>query len=459
MVNSGPNRSGFGFDVSCPGCGGELSLQEDFATIRCKHCSSALRITMPALPPAFTIKPKLNAMQVRFHLDRFLKENGRPLSPPDISIDAVYQPYWKIDSLILRLRNRIDVRQESSEYGNAQEHEQIEELKQEISLTPHPVTISASPGSQLYPYSLGLRTEYIKMRPYEGPAHDGEFAVNRAETTVTQAYAQAEKGARRLSESTNATNNRNVARLFGIRAALVYFPYFKVTFIENGKAICALVDAVAARVVGESESESSDAPPTAACDQKYGNLTIDFHRCTNCGEDLPTQNSILYSCKNCGSATILETNPTFDRHVAIANCESGARSQLLPFWQMKYRQGSDEAIGELVVPAFRIKNFEAMCRLAVRLSTSLSRIECERDGTIERELAAANVSLCEAVVLAHAILARNELKRNPASVREVDLRIASASLLLIPFHAESYFLVDSVLSVITIERQALAAVT
>ncbi len=412
---------------------------------------------MPDLPPAFVIRSKLSAMQVRPYLDRFLKENNRALSPPDISIAGVCQPYWKFDSLILRLRHKLEVRREVTEYGNAKEYEQVEEVKQEISLTPHLVTISASPASELFPYSLGLRTEYIRMRPFEGLADNNEFAIKSVETTVTHAFSQAEKGAQKLSDIGNQTNARNATRLFGLKAALVYFPYFTATFMERGKAMSYVVDAVAARVVGEAVVESTDGQMISADRPNFGTLGVELHRCTNCGDDLPTQNSILYYCRNCGSMTVLETNNAFDRQVVIAANGCRTRSMLMPFWRLECHQVGGGAL-QLAVPAFRMKNFEAMYRLSSRMSASVAHIEFKGDNQIECEIAPTNVGLREAAVLAHAILARTKLKRNEENLKDLDLKIERATLLLVPFHTESYFLVDSVLSAITIERQALAPV-
>lgn len=412
---------------------------------------------MPDLPPAFLIQAKLKRMQVRPYLDRFLKENDRALSPPDISIEGVYQPYWKIDSLILRLRHKMEVRREVSEYGDAKEYEQIEEVKQEITLTPHLVTISASPGSELFPYSLGLRTEYIRMRPFEELVADDEFIIKPVETAVSHAFAQAEKGALKLSDIGNSTNSRNATRLFGLKAALVYFPYYTVTFTERGKAMSYVVDAVAARVVGEAVMELVNDQITTIDRPTFGTLGVELHRCTNCGDDLPTQNSILYYCRNCGSTTVLETNSVFDRKVVIAANGSSARSMLLPFWRLECRLVGGGCL-QLAIPAFRIKNFEAMCRLSSRMSASVGRIEFASDNQIECEIAPANVSLREAVVLAHALQTRTQMKHNSENLQGLDLKISGATLFLVPFHTESYFLVDSVLSAITIERQAMAPV-
>lgn len=155
--------------------------------------------------------------------------------------------------------------------------------------------------------------------------------------------------------------------------------------------------------------------------------------------------------------TVLESNSAFDRQVVIAANGCAARSMLMPFWRLECRQISGGAL-ELAVPAFRMKNFEAMYRLSSRMSASAARIEFRGDNQIECEIAPTNVGLREAVVLAHAVLARTMLKRNVESLKDIDLKIERATLLLVPFHTESYFLVDSVLSAITIERQALSPV-
>ncbi|MGB5107097.1 MAG: hypothetical protein WBP29_00030 [Candidatus Zixiibacteriota bacterium] len=466
MANVQVNRTGFAIDVGCPGCGGILTLQDDFSVVRCEHCSSVLRVYMPDLPPAYLVKSKLAPMQVRFHLDKHLRESSRALTPPELQIDGVYQPYWKIDSLILRMRNRIDTRIVTSEYSEAQDSEEVQELKQEISLTPHPITVSATPTNELYPYSLGLRTDYLKMRPFAANTA-GDFELNNAETTVVHAYTQAEKVVQKLADSSNLTNKRNYSKLFGLRASLVYFPYFKCVYREAGREVAVAVDAVSGRVVGEVEVQEITEKHSAAPTQQFGSLNIDFHRCGNCGEDLPARNSFIYSCRNCHSLTILEKNPAFDLVIEQTDTKVSDRDMLLPFWLIRCDDntmaaarralGAPAPIDALAVPAFRITNFEALYRLTSRLTLALPKIPQSRNGEIEGDVAPANVSLQEALIVCQAALARGELKRNPAALPNLDFQALKASLLLIPFHAESYFLVDSVLSAITVERRAISA--
>jgi DNA-directed RNA polymerase subunit RPC12/RpoP len=465
MANSAARPSGFVIEVGCPGCGGALSLQEDFATIRCQHCSSALRVIMPDLPPAYLIKPKVSTLQVRFHLDQYLKEQGRQLSPPEIEISGIYHPYWKINSLLLRVRNRIETRTVVSNYGKAENYEEKEELRQDVSLTPHLVTVSASPAMDLFPYSLGLRTEYIKLHPWCSASDEENFTFTPIVTTVIQAYAQAEKVVQKLSDASNLTNKRNLSKLFGLKAALVYFPYHQALYRENEAVTTLLLDAVSGRVVGDSGVPA--AGDHESSQRNFGALKIDFHRCSNCGEDLPTTNSILYCCKNCGSVTTLETHTAFDRNIALTNSECSERDLLLPFWLMDCQAGVESVAGRasdgdtgsrpLVVPAFQVANFEALYRLTCRLTTALPKLGLCRNGEVKRDIAPANVGLQEAIILAHAAVARGELKQNPQAKLNTEFAMTRAQLLLVPFHAESYFLVDSVISAVTIERRAMTA--
>ncbi len=422
---------------------------------------------MPNLPPAYIITPKIAKMQVRFHLDRFLREEGRPLTPPELEISGVYHPYWKIASLMLRVRNRLDTRLTVSEYGAITECEEKEEMRQDVSLTPHVVTVSASPALELFPYSLGLRTEYIKLLPRSGAASDEDFSFNPADTTAIQAYAQAEKVVQKLSDSSNLTNKRNLSKLYGLRAVLIYFPYQLAMFRESGKAVVLLVDGVSGRVVGDSNATENRIPESSQ--QQFGALGIEYHRCTNCGEDLPATNSILYKCKNCGSITTLEKHPSFTQAISSTAQDCAGRDTLLPFWSLELStqrseiavrsSGSSLEHRSIVVPAFQVANFEAMYRLTTRMTTAIARLPVSQCEEIKGEVAPANVGVLEALVMAKAALARGELKQNPNGKLDNQTSLIRAALILVPFHAESYFLVDSVLSSVTIERRALTPAT
>ena len=118
---------------------------------------------------------------------------------------------------------------------------------------------------------------------------------------------------------------------------------------------------------------------------------------------------------------------------------------------------SEGEVTKLILPAFRVSNFEAVYRLACRMTSAKRRIPISSEREFNGDLAPTNVGIREALIFARAALARGEMRRNPESRCGVNFDSRQATLLLVPFHAESYFLVDSVISAVTIERRAIAA--
>ncbi len=99
-------KAGFYIDVTCPGCGATLELEQDFLVLGCQYCDSVLRIVMPDSPPAFLVKGRLDKRRLRFQIDRFLKENAMPLTGSALQLKNLYYPFWKVDGKLLKLRNR-----------------------------------------------------------------------------------------------------------------------------------------------------------------------------------------------------------------------------------------------------------------------------------------------------------------------------------------------------------------
>jgi len=66
---------------------------------------------MPETPPAYLAPAKVSRREMRFKIDRYLKKRGLPLSDSTIDVKRLYYPYWKIDAILLKLRNRIEERE------------------------------------------------------------------------------------------------------------------------------------------------------------------------------------------------------------------------------------------------------------------------------------------------------------------------------------------------------------
>ena len=140
LTQTSKNQSGFYIGVSCPGCGGELKLEDEFFVLACGHCGSVLRVTMPEIPPAYLVSARVTEREARFAIDRYLKENGLPLTDSSLQFKRIYYPYWKVDAVLLKVRNRIETREHGCD-ENGQSDYVTEKEKTDISLTPYSTTM------------------------------------------------------------------------------------------------------------------------------------------------------------------------------------------------------------------------------------------------------------------------------------------------------------------------------
>ena len=150
-------------------------MGEDFFVLTCRYCDSTLRITMPEIPPAYLVAAKATRREVRFSIDRYLKEKGEPLTSSDIQYKRVYYPYWKIDAVLLKARNRTTIIEDRSDddgygtgygYSTYSQSQPIENRKTEVTLAPYCTTFPAGCEIPGVPVSLGMRAEYIKVEPF-----------------------------------------------------------------------------------------------------------------------------------------------------------------------------------------------------------------------------------------------------------------------------------------------------
>lgn len=448
-------RRGFIVDAGCPACGGHLSLDDDFAIVICEHCSSVLRILTPQGPPVYIIEPKVRQLHVRFQVDHYLRENGQPPTPSSIEVSGFYHPYWRIDSLLLRLRNVSESRIVVSEEGNTETYREETEERQNILLTPHSSTLDAVQSDPAIPYSLGMRADYVKLVPFTSDQEDEELEIVEPHISIEAAFKQSEMGVRKIGDSVNQTLKKNYSRLFGIRGSLVYFPYYQCICTRNSQETRYIVDAVSKRVVGESTTEPI-APTSPEVTVPTGTIRLELHRCGNCGTDYPPVRSLLNLCTNCQSLTMLESHPAFVGPVlwGRTNDTNGSDSQI-PFWLLEFDGTIKSGSNLLAIPAFRIHNFEALCRITDRVSGGIDKFDLSGEPIYDGEHIPVNVTVAEAAILAHGVYARKSLERTGKAQTSPDFQVRRAQLAMLPFHRDSYFYVDSVISAITVEERAI----
>jgi predicted RNA-binding Zn-ribbon protein involved in translation (DUF1610 family) len=456
-------KRGFYIAASCPACGAELELESDFLTTFCSSCGSVLRIIIPATPPAYVVKAKVNDRDVRFYIDRHLKGNAEPLTDSLDKIKKFYFPYWKIDAILLRLRHRKETRIDYDEETGMESS--TDQKKVETMLSPYDVTIAAAGLQEIIPYSLGERTEYVKTMPYSEEHLQVGFEMLRIETSWQDAIANANRAVDQLNHISANEFGVNISLLLRPVLSLINFPYFFAEANVKGEQKSYVLDGLTGRIVYDGNDSISEQLQIGDPQQsaELGRLGVQLHRCSNCGEQLPDTRSYVYICRNCQQLTVLEDCPQLNRRIMSAIGSSNIDEQYFPFWMFKLpaeqmnafriRFGGSENAGAICVPAFRIKNFEAMYRLTRRISGAVSKLALFESRELKEDYLPVSVGIVEAGVLAHVALMREVVGKAEALPRTMaDLPFEEVSLYYVPFHAESYFLVDSCLGAVTFEK-------
>ncbi len=458
------NKAGFYIGVTCPGCGGELDLESDFFVLDCDHCGSIHRIKMPDVPPAFMAPARTNLREARFNIDRHLKKNSLPLTGSGLHIKQLYYPYWKIDAVLFRVRNRIESRMVAAETQHREEVT-VESEKTEVSLAPYMTTLTAGSDLEGIPVSIGMRAEYIRVVPFTTDNQQDEFDPLPLTKPWEEVRKTLEKRTNSLGNIVQADFGKNHTELFHPRASLIYFPYFVIESYPGKDFNRFVVDAVTGRVVSHiTVRPSADSfEYSEPVDYQPGELQVVPHRCGNCGVNLPEQQSFIYICDNCFQLEVLDEQAEIAGGIQVVKSEKVDDDRLFPFWSFglpeeKARQlrpifGGIFESDRLIVPAFKVQNFDALCRLAKRISAAYPRLEVEPAERFDGRYLPVSVSSGEALLLADLFIRREayvpglEYRNEPEAVVPTDIGLFYA-----PFRAQNYFFVDSVLEAVTFEK-------
>jgi len=467
------NKSGFFISVGCPGCGGSLELQENFFVLTCPHCSSALRITMPETPPAYMIPARKSKREIRFLIDRHLKEKRLPLTGTDIHYKYIYYPYWKVDYIALKKRNKIIERHVSDQYqANSYgpvTNEQVsrQEKVTDISLTATSLSRAAGIEQECIPWSNGMKTDYISVVPFSRENIDEEYECFPVQISWPDVRDAIEKSVKGQDSLNSADFGYNKTRLFRMAGSIVYQPYIISECGSGGKFRLFVSDAVTGRIVYSTEKDEpfEEIQPGDDPDFEFGQLGVDFHRCLTCGVDLPTIQSYVYICGNCQEMTMMELNPLLDKTLkSIQPPDRSSANKFFPFWSMtitseearslKRMFGGLHDSDRLVIPAFKGKNHEALFRLAKRMSAAYPKFRLEQvEDALDENFLPATVGIHEAITLA-AILIHREKSHRSKDIDDDDIYFEpmNVELFYAPFRMEHYFMVDSVLGAVTFEK-------
>jgi hypothetical protein len=430
---------------------------------------------MPDIPPAYIIEPKKRKREIRFRLDRYLKENGRPLTQSDFSMEKIYYPYWKIEGLELKARG-INLQQQQTrrvvdtlttqidyaglfQVGRAvgacltdsSEDNSATDREMTVSLVPYHSNQMAGPEVHGIPYSIGMRTEYVKMSPYTEKSLDESYnfvPVTRPWSEVLEILggARAARGMKYVDP--DYLPGRTVLRS---RGSVVYFPYFICR--TGGRRL--IIDGLSGRVVHDDngfDDESHDWPDP---DIEFGNLNVIMHRCPTCGIDLSATQSQVYICHNCQTVVCLDKENSLTDRIFSPGRRTKPNDIMFPFWVFRLdhktvgRIAKKAVIGpspdKLVIPAFRIANFKVMQRLVQRFSSAFADFPQEAVEKFDNSFQSVDIGLSEAITLAEICLYCEKAPRDPGLRPDrVKIKPREVSLYYSPFHPESYFYVRAI---------------
>jgi len=420
---------------------------------------------MPDMPPVYLAESKVSEREVRFHADRFLKQNLLPLTDSSVQIKAALYPYWKVDAVVLKKRNKVIERFVAKDDDRFSDDASYNERRTEISLSPYSTTLPAACRFEGVPYSLGLRTGYLKVVVFSSENVPEAFDSLPVSVTWPDVLEKINKSVQSVGRIDTADFGKNRTELFHPVGSLIYFPYYIMESYAGGQFRRLIIDGVTGRVTGNVNQLSvvDQEPTTETQDIRFGRLAVEFHRCPNCGEDLSGMQSFVYICDNCGVLTMLEKHSFVTTEVEVVVSRENESSKLLPFWSFKLSgrdagkvqrfMGGIHASDRLVVPGFKVTNFEAAYRLAKRMSAAFPSLSMNPVEKFGARFLPVTVGPLEAETLSRAIVYREEVTKNPhCSPGEIELQVEEAHLFFAPFHPEHYFYVDSVVGAITFEK-------
>ncbi len=452
--------AGLVFGCTCPGCGAELEFLDSIRATRCAHCGASLRIVMPQGAAAWVARVTRTESQLRFLIDRYLKEHGLPLTGHDLLMKWVYYPYWKIDASLLKIRNSSVTRIHANEIDPSADVEETQNVRT-VSLTPYVNAIAAGAGSADFPDTLGLRAAYLKLFPFAEPYREAAFDVLSVVRPREEAATRIRTGLDRLDSLDSPGSGVNRTELLNPVFSLIHFPYM-VAECYSSSAFRLIVDGVTGNVVScaEQPDQNVSGPEPPTVNTPVQTVIVESLCCATCGTDFESTVSLVYHCASCGRWTLLGNCAGT---VTSAHCLPGfTGDSYLPFWAFQIRDLDRKEIMRffgyqyppewLMLPAFEMPNVEAAFRL-VRRASGADLISRGLSDEVPSKLPPVTVSYDEAINLADALLTRAAIERQ-STLLAAKFMPTAWQLVYLPFHQESYFWVDSLVGAVTVERAA-----
>jgi hypothetical protein len=164
---------------------------------------------------------------------------------------------------------------------------------------------------------------------------------------------------------------------------------------------------------------------------------------------------------------MLENHPLMRREIGASIGSHQQDERLFPFWSMKMPAQDARSIkslfggifdsDQLILPAFKTANFEAIFRLCRRMSSASPKINYETIDGFDGRFESVSLSLTEALTMAEVIIYRARTNKMRGEIlTEEKFLPQEIALIYAPFQAQSYFYVDTVLGAVTFEKNLIS---
>jgi len=286
------NGSNFQIEQQCPQCGAPIILDEADRILSCKFCRTRVYL----------------ATEDIFHF----------YIPPaeGISGTIYFIPYWRTKGLSYTIKGM----EMNMEY-------QGQSFSSSISSTINGIDISytyldanfLSFDSKLFPFSLGLRPQAMKLKFMGSNENEGIFLTSSGKTRETLI---------KNHQKNIDSGHREV--LIGEIDSVIYTP----VYFANGR----IFDAVLKKPLDLLQKEDGESEQTlASAPAEKWHVEFIPMLCPDCGADLPGEKDASVAfCSNCNSAWNLSSK-NFTKVNYSTWQEKGEDITYLPFWQMKVK--------------------------------------------------------------------------------------------------------------------------
>ena len=452
--------AGYRLGIKCSFCGGSLEIDEASHTTRCSHCGSALKIVRPEGLQQYRISDSLSKREVKFFIERYLKECNQGLVSRWGELTRVYIPFWRVQGTTIVVRESPPDYNSMYQTADTMEDAFDTSPKLDVKISTREITFCADESVGWGITSLGVRSQVVKLEPLDRsfieentvipPSMDSTSASERFGSTV-QSTATASS---RLGAEVDATS-------VGIESSMIFFPIWLAIFANREGEYTIQFDPLAKRVASMLPGEISLPTGSAGQFEFEGAITVIPHRCPNCGTDLPeNEGSSVYYCENC--RRLFAEGGTDYRSVDLrVPAGMGSAETLFPLWVFSLADCTGDGLGRLmtsltrlrygtdkfVVPAFDISNPSRLMRLISHYnynshqfsfeSQPLSRYNFQKVAVSPRQAASFIVPLISAIEVNKGF--RLDDVRNPGTIGFSD-----PELIWMPFELDNYFWRDSI---------------